>query len=231
MSSDTTRCRTRSSALRSRCMRAVALFALAAVTPTIAGAQSAGLAGGSHHALSDTIGTTGTVRSAPAFTEHPRDVATTAFVDARFSVAYSGQPLPSVSWQFSTDGASWNDVPGATTAALVVRSPVVAHDGTHWRARLNAPGAEPLFSNAARLSVEKAPATIRVDALTQTYDGTRRSVVVTTVPAGLRVNVTYLRDGVPVADPVEPDTYEVLIEVAGSNHAGTARATLTIEPR
>lgn len=213
-------------------MRTIALIVLTAVTPSIACAQSSGtsLAGQSLHTLSDTIGTTGTVRAAPAFTEHPRDVATTAFVDARFTVAYSGQPLPSVSWQFSADGANWNDVPGATTAALVVRSPVVAHDGTQWRARLNAPGIAPLFSNAARLSVEKALPTIRIDMLAQAYDGTPRRVVVTTVPAGLRVNVKYLRDGVDVAEAIEPGTYQVVVEVSGSNHAGTATATLTIEP-
>lgn len=153
---------------------------------------------------------------------------TTAFVDASFSVAFTGHPLPAVSWQFSADGATWNDVPGATTSSLVVRSPVVAHNGTRWRARLAGPGMDPLFSNPATLTVTRAAASITVTGRSQRFDGTAHAVTVTTVPAGLRVSVRYLRDDEPVAAPVDVGTYTVIVEASGSNHAGSTTVTMSV---
>lgn len=231
MSSDTTRQRTRERASRPWSAFSIAAVVFAIVSTAVAVAQPSpvSLTGSINRNISDTIGTPGSGPVAPAFIEHPLDVSTTAFVDAGFIVAYRGRPMPAVSWQFSADGANWNDVPGATTPALIVRSPVVAHDGTHWRARLDAPGTTPLFSNAATLSVAKAAADIRVDGLVQIHDGTPKRVVVSTMPAGLGYTVSYTRDGSVVAQPIDPGSYSVVVEVSGSNHAGSAAATMVIK--
>jgi uncharacterized protein (DUF2141 family) len=63
--------------------------------------------------------------------------------------------------------------------------------------------------------------------LTQVYDGSAKAVTVTTVPAGLKVNVTY--DG-QAAAPVSAGSYAVAAVVDEANYEGNASGTLTITP-
>lgn len=80
-------------------------------------------------------------------------------------------------------------------------------------------------SAAGTLVIEKATATVSLTRLTQRYDGTPKTVTVTTEPAGLTVNVTY--DGV-ATPPVLPGTYAVVATIDDLNYAGSASATLRI---
>jgi hypothetical protein len=204
---------------------ALALLTIAAGPRVLAQSPGVGLVASNQRELS---GDPTSGPQAPRFTEQPHDVATTAFVDAQFTVAYVGLPQPEVAWQFSADGANWNDVPGATTSVLVVRSPVVAHDGTKWRARLKAPGGSPVYSNAATLTVTKAKASIRFDGLMRAYDGQPKPVTITTVPAGLAVTIEYRHKGAIVDVPVDAGDYEVSVEVTGANYAASATTTMIV---
>ena len=75
-------------------------------------------------------------------------------------------------------------------------------------------------------SITPASATVILDNLNQTYDGTPKTVTVTTVPSGLPVEVTY--DG-SLTPPTALGSYEVVATVTDPNYTGTANGTLVIE--
>jgi hypothetical protein len=83
-------------------------------------------------------------------------------------------------------------------------------------------------SATATLTVAKAIATVTLGNLSQIYDGTPRTVSVTTAPAGLATSVTYNGEASP---PTEPGEYAVAAAVSDVNYAGSAAATLTIHPQ
>ncbi|HEX9782956.1 MAG TPA: MBG domain-containing protein, partial [Opitutaceae bacterium] len=77
------------------------------------------------------------------------------------------------------------------------------------------------------LTVTEATAAISISDTVQTYDGTPRPVSVATIPAGLSVRTTY--EGKMTA-PQDPGAYTVLVFIEDANYAGTATATLQINP-
>lgn len=83
----------------------------------------------------------------------------------------------------------------------------------------SAPAVEHAFT------VTRAPATVALGALEQSYAGTARVVTVTTAPPGLPVTVTY---GGVTATPVAVGTYAVNATIANPNYAGAAAATLVV---
>jgi pectin methylesterase-like acyl-CoA thioesterase len=86
---------------------------------------------------------------------------------------------------------------------------------------------EPGYSGSVTgtLVIAKATATVTLGNLTQTADGTPKSVTVTTDPPGLPVTITY--NGTPDA-PSAPGTYQVVATVNDPNWQGSATGTLTI---
>ena len=82
-------------------------------------------------------------------------------------------------------------------------------------------------SASGLLVVGKATATMTVGQLSQTYDGTPKTVTAQTMPAGLFVVITY--DGSTTA-PTSSGTYAVAATVVDSNYQGTALDTLVIKP-
>lgn len=76
--------------------------------------------------------------------------------------------------------------------------------------------------------VSKAAANVFLGNLEVPYDGLPKPVTVTTVPAGLPVNVTY--NGSPNA-PLSPGSYAVSAVVDAADHAGSANGTLVIGNR
>jgi hypothetical protein len=79
------------------------------------------------------------------------------------------------------------------------------------------------------LNIIPATVTINIDpaSLAQSYDGTSKSVTVTTVPEGLDVVITY--NGQPTL-PVNAGSYTVVATVNDTNYTGEATATLVISP-
>ena len=80
----------------------------------------------------------------------------------------------------------------------------------------------------ATLVVQQATAqfTITASTLTQTYNGTARTVGVTVVPAGVPYTVTY--NGSATA-PVNAGSYPVVVTANDPNYLGTASATLMVQ--
>lgn len=77
------------------------------------------------------------------------------------------------------------------------------------------------------VNVVKATATVTISNLSQMYDGTPKSVTVTTDPVGLNVDVTY--DGSSTA-PTNVGTYAVIATVNDANYEGTQTASFEITP-
>jgi hypothetical protein len=99
-----------------------------------------------------------TVNTAPAVTTHPANQTATEGSGASFTVAFSGRPTPTVQWQVSTDsGASYTDIPGATSTTLTLDDVTAARHGNRYRARGSNSVASNIASNAATLTVEAAP--------------------------------------------------------------------------
>ena len=81
-------------------------------------------------------------------------------------------------------------------------------------------------TNTVQLTIGKAAATVMLSNLSQPFDGTPKSVGVTTNPPGLPVDVAY--NGSATA-PIQPGSYPVMATIdSGSNYQGTASGTLTI---
>lgn len=80
-------------------------------------------------------------------------------------------------------------------------------------------------SVTATLTIEKQTAAVTLTDLTAVFDGSPKSVTVTTSPANLAVEVTY--DGSPV-EPTGPGTYQVIAIIQEQNYQGEANGTFTI---
>ena len=105
--------------------------------------------------------------------------------------------------------------PNAGTANVSVTfTPTDANDFTPASATVN-------------VAVSQAAATVTLTNLNQTYDGTAKSVIVSTTPTNLVVNVTY--NGATNA-PVQAGQYTVAATIVAANYSGGATNTLTINP-
>ena len=82
-------------------------------------------------------------------------------------------------------------------------------------------------SSSASVTVTPGSATITLSNTSQTYDGTPKSVIATTVPENLSTAITY--DGSPTA-PTAIGTYAVAATITDENHTGSATGSLVITP-
>jgi N-acetylneuraminic acid mutarotase len=80
-------------------------------------------------------------------------------------------------------------------------------------------------SATGTLHVDQAVALVLLSNLSQTYDGSAKTVTVSTTPMGLSVSVTY--DGSPNA-PINAGSYTVVVTVLDANYVGGATGTLVI---
>jgi alpha-tubulin suppressor-like RCC1 family protein len=95
--------------------------------------------------------------AAPAITQQPADQTVTEPATATFT-ATSDKPTATVKWQRSNDGgATWGDIPGATSASYTTPATTTADSGAQFLAIFtNANGPTP--TNAATLTVNPTPA-------------------------------------------------------------------------
>jgi hypothetical protein len=107
----------------------------------------------------------GTVNVAPSVTTHPENVTVTYGDNAAsFTAEAVGSPAPTVQWQVSeNNGASWNDIPGATSTTLTLDRPSFSQDGYQYRAVFSNGIEPPATSDAAVLTVNKRPIEVTAD--------------------------------------------------------------------
>lgn len=142
-----------------------------------------------------------------------------------------GAALISLSSLLQTyDGSAKNAVVSTLPADLPV---MLTYDGGNdlpinaGSYAINATIDDPRYTGSASgtLIVAKAPATVAFDHLAQRYDGSPKTAIATTAPAGLSVILTYNGSEVP---PVNAGNYTVTAVVNDSNYAGQASSTLCI---
>lgn len=138
-----------------------------------------------------------------------------------FSVTATGTAPFSYQWFKNATVSLAN--PTATTSALTLSALTPADAGTYTCTVTNAAGS--IVSGSFVLSVAAQTATVTLGSLAATYDGTAKSVVATTSPAGLPVSLTYA--GRPSA-PTNAGSYEVVATVNSPVYAGSATGTLVI---
>jgi hypothetical protein len=101
-----------------------------------------------------------TVHYAPSVGTQPSDQTVDAGANASFSAAASGDPVPTIQWQVSTDGGNtWSNISGATGGTLNVTA-TIARDGNQYRATFTNTfdGSDhAATTNAATLTVHYAP--------------------------------------------------------------------------
>ncbi|MBN8726324.1 MAG: right-handed parallel beta-helix repeat-containing protein [Xanthomonadales bacterium] len=173
------------------------------------------LAAGNWHLLAEVVSSDGiTVYASDSHDVQSRIATTISLAD--LVQAYDGTPK---SASITTDPAGVNvdvtyDGTGAPTTvgsyALVAKVNQLYHDGAEA---------------TGTFQITKSTASVTLSHLVQAYDGSPKSVVVTTVPAGLPVSVTY--DG-STTPPTAKDTYAVNATVTDSNYTGSANGTLQI---
>jgi hypothetical protein len=93
-----------------------------------------------------------TVGTPPSITTQPSNQTVTLGSTATFTAAASGAPAPTVQWQYSSNGSTYTNLPGATSATYSVAAAAVA-SGYKFRA---------VFTNALG-QVATSAATLTVD--------------------------------------------------------------------
>ena len=70
----------------------------------------------------------------PAFTTSPANITANSTTSATFTVVVSGNPVPTLQWQISTDGGgTWQPVAGATSSSLMLSNLALSQNGSRYR--------------------------------------------------------------------------------------------------
>ncbi|MEP7375511.1 MAG: Ig-like domain-containing protein [Chitinophagaceae bacterium] len=97
----------------------------------------------------------------PTVTTQPAPQIKCAGANASFTSAATGIPVPTVQWQESTNGTSWTNITGATSATLSFVT-TIADNNKQYRAVWTNSGV-PVNSNPAALTVNAIPTTPAID--------------------------------------------------------------------
>jgi fibronectin-binding autotransporter adhesin len=136
------------------------------------------------------------------------------------TLAFSAELLDQFGAQFEAISPMWSVSGGGGISADGVFSASQA-GGPYWVTAVSAG-----VSSSFEVMVGKALGIVSLGDLVQSYDGSPKSVSVSSTPSGLSVNLLY--DGESEA-PTEVGSYTVQATLADSNYQGTATAVLVIE--
>jgi hypothetical protein len=120
-----------------------------------------------------------TIKTAVAITTQPSNTSGCTAGTASFTVAASGSGL-SYQWQVSTNGTTWNNVAGATSATLNLSALTAGMNGYQYQAIVSgASPCSPLTSSLATLTVNTAVAISAQPASTTVCNATNATFSVT----------------------------------------------------
>lgn len=149
---------------------------------------------------------------APSVTD-PSDVTVTSGEDATFTVEVSGDPAPTVQWQWSVDGTTWTTIDGATSTDLVLGDVTTEDDAVMVRAVVT--------STAGTDTSEPATLTVRAAAPVITTAPTA-----TTVDAGQDATFSVTATG----DPTPTYQWQTSLDnLVWTDVAGATGTTLTLD--
>lgn len=173
-----------------------------------------------------------TVLMPAKITAQPEPVVTPSGAVVHFSVTAEGHEPLEYQWQVQPEEvAPWQDVPeggiysGTTTPTLTIDGVLPGMNGSRFRVVVSNAIGEETSSAAALTVVTATQAEIALSELHHVYDGSGKSVVVTTTPENLAVTLTY-NGG--IALPILPGTYTVEAVIAESGYVGSTTAELVI---
>jgi endoglucanase len=98
-----------------------------------------------------------TVSTPAQVTSSPSDIVVTEGDGAVLTAAATGKPAPAITWQRSTDGATWSMVNGATGPTLTLPTLTSTDNGVRYRAVFTNGIGTPGESNPATVTVVPAP--------------------------------------------------------------------------
>ncbi|MCX6916160.1 MAG: leucine-rich repeat protein [Verrucomicrobia bacterium] len=160
----------------------------------------------------------------PMITSEPESRTNLAGTTATFTVAATGAPPLSYQWRHnSTDMSNAGIVSGAFTNTLTLLGVSAVDAGLYSVVITNS--ASSVTSSTVALTVVSAATVTFSGSLSQTYDGTAKSVSVTTLPVGLAVSVTY--NGSPNA-PTNVGSYTLIGTINDASYVGSATNTLAV---
>ncbi len=145
-------------------------------------------------------------------------LANKTFGDPPFTV--SATASPSLAVTFAVGATDKCTIAGATVTLTGAGSCTVTASQA-GDAELQRRGARRAHASPSR----PAAATVTLNGLSQTYDGTPRVVTATTSPTGLTVTITY--DGSATA-PTNAGSYAVVGTISDPNYTGSASGTLVV---
>jgi hypothetical protein len=127
------------------------------VTTTVAmsGNQYRAVFTDSYGLSATTTAATLSILSAPAVTTNPTAQTVVVGATASFTVAASGTPVPTIQWQLSTDGSTWNNIGGATAATYSFTATTAANGYQYRAVFTNSLGTA--TTSAASLTVTTVP--------------------------------------------------------------------------
>jgi hypothetical protein len=131
---------------------------------------------------------------------------------------------------FVDPGASASDIcAGDLTSAIGVTGSVNTNQAGSYMLTYTVadPSGNTGTTNRTVVVLAKTPATVTLSNLSQTYDGTAKSVTATTTPPGLAVDLTYYGSA---AAPTNVGSYTVVGIINDPNYQGGATNTLIIAP-
>ena len=147
---------------------------------------------------------------------------------------YGADSAGTVALQTSPDGTNWTTftnvvADGIRTNFAAFSNTISVAGSAYLRLQLVAGGLENRvdIDDLVVMPYALGEAVVTLGNLTQVYDGTGKSVSVTTEPAGLAVGVTYNGS---YAVPVGTGSYSVVASVTAPGYAGSASNTLVIAP-
>ncbi|MBE2214694.1 MAG: endo-1,4-beta-xylanase [Opitutaceae bacterium] len=164
----------------------------------------------------------------PTFVRSPASLTRNAGQSATFSVPVLGNPAPTLRWQVSTNGTSWNDLAddatysGTTTATLTIGTTTAAMNGHRFRLSGTNTSGTLTTPYPATLTVNEPPViTGQPASTTQTAGGSATFAVAAT---GAELTYQWKKDGVAVAGAMAAT---LTIPSVQAWHAGAYTVTVT----
>ena len=165
-----------------------------------------------------------------------------AYVDRSFAATKAAQTITFDLLPSKTYGEAPFALTATSSTGLPVTFQVVSGPATLYANKLTLTGAGKVTvraTQAGNVNYNAAPAVERVFDVTSahpnialrglafTHDGTIKSAIVLTQPAGLKVTVSYSQSGVAVT-PLKAGSYKVVATINDANYKGTITGTLVI---
>lgn len=123
--------------------------------PALSGTYRMKISDPARPALSDLSDNTFVIQTAAALTSQP--VSQTVCEGANAAFVSGGTGTPVIQWQVSTDGQSWQNIAGATSATLALSTVTASMSGNRYRVKYTSACSGELISTAALLTVNTAP--------------------------------------------------------------------------